>query len=243
MFGFQIGLLLCLAYVSKNLRNLHYLRTIAFWVYSLLSFIVYLYTSQTTPGFVVKNNMNAPKAKDDEISEAKPNIPITAPKDLPTKNSQTTNFVKFNAENPEILPNSQNKHCESVNTEKSDDEEEKDNSHEYKDDSKSQSYKITVFPTLNQRKSQLNKSHSLSEVNNKDTDLQVKEIRYCTICRVDQPIRTKHCKECGRCIATHDHHCPWLGVCIGEKNKKTFYVYLIFQFFHILWALVLVIFK
>ncbi|OMJ80404.1 hypothetical protein SteCoe_19359 [Stentor coeruleus] len=243
MLVFQLGLLLCLAYVSKNLLNLHSSWTITFWVYSLLTFILYLYTSQTTPGFVVKNNVNAPKEKDNKITEAKPNSSITAPKDLPNKNIQSKNFMKFGAENPEILPNSQNKHCESVNTEKSDDEEEKDNSHEYKNDSKSQSYKITVFPTLNQRKSQLNKSHSSSEINSKESDLQIKEIRYCTICKIDQPMRTKHCKECGRCIATHDHHCPWLGVCIGEKNKKVFYVYLVFQFFHILWAFVLVIFR
>mmetsp|Transcript_24360 Transcript_24360/g.24085 ORF Transcript_24360/g.24085 Transcript_24360/m.24085 type:complete len:166 (+) Transcript_24360:217-714(+) len=55
------------------------------------------------------------------------------------------------------------------------------------------------------------------------------ETRYCMICKLDQPIRAKHCKECGKCIALHDHHCPWLGVCVGEKNRREFYWYLVFQ--------------
>jgi palmitoyltransferase len=30
-------------------------------------------------------------------------------------------------------------------------------------------------------------------------------------------------------VATFDHHCPWLGTCVGEKNKRDFFVYLNFQ--------------
>lgn len=43
----------------------------------------------------------------------------------------------------------------------------------------------------------------------------VVEPRYCTICQIEQPIRAKHCRECGKCVALHDHHCTWLGTCIG----------------------------
>ena len=39
-------------------------------------------------------------------------------------------------------------------------------------------------------------------------------------------MRSKHCRKCQKCIATFDHHCPWLGTCIGEKNKAWFYFYL-----------------
>jgi len=39
-------------------------------------------------------------------------------------------------------------------------------------------------------------------------------------------LRSKHCRKCQKCIATFDHHCPWLGTCIGEKNKAWFYFYL-----------------
>jgi palmitoyltransferase len=62
------------------------------------------------------------------------------------------------------------------------------------------------------------------------------ERRYCTVCNIEQPIRAKHCKTCQRCCASYDHHCPWLGTCIGEKNHLPFYIYLFFQFIEVLWA-------
>lgn len=52
------------------------------------------------------------------------------------------------------------------------------------------------------------------------------ELRYCMSCKQNQPLRAKHCRKCEHCIATHDHHCPWLGNCVGERNKGFFYVYL-----------------
>lgn len=55
------------------------------------------------------------------------------------------------------------------------------------------------------------------------------EKRYCTVCNLEQPFRAKHCKHCDRCIARYDHHCPWLGNCIGERNHFWFYWYLVFQ--------------
>lgn len=53
------------------------------------------------------------------------------------------------------------------------------------------------------------------------------ESKYCTVCHLEQPLRTKHCKSCDQCIATHDHHCPWIGNCVGERNKARFYYYLL----------------
>ena len=78
------------------------------------------------------------------------------------------------------------------------------------------------------------------EVEQMDDDIKIKEIRHCAVCRIDQPLRTKHCRDCGKCIATHDHHCPWLGVCVGEKNKKRFYLYLVVQLIQLVWATAIV---
>jgi len=55
------------------------------------------------------------------------------------------------------------------------------------------------------------------------------EYRFCRLCYLEQPLRSKHCRVCKCCVATYDHHCPWLGTCVGEKNRRAFYFYLIFQ--------------
>jgi len=62
------------------------------------------------------------------------------------------------------------------------------------------------------------------------------ERRYCTACNIDQPLRAKHCKECNRCTAQYDHHCPWIGTCIGEKNHLVFYFFLLFQGIEVLYG-------
>lgn len=54
-------------------------------------------------------------------------------------------------------------------------------------------------------------------------------LRYCNRCMFYQPLRTKHCRDCGRCVRTHDHHCPWIGTCVGEGNRAYFYWFLVFQ--------------
>eukprot|EP00439_Symbiodinium_sp_Y106_P011355 s5306_g1.t1 len=55
------------------------------------------------------------------------------------------------------------------------------------------------------------------------------KLRYCKICHMHQPLRTKHCRDCGKCVRTHDHHCPWVGTCVGEGNRVYFYWFLIAQ--------------
>ncbi|KOS22207.1 Palmitoyltransferase AKR1 [Escovopsis weberi] len=53
------------------------------------------------------------------------------------------------------------------------------------------------------------------------------ESNFCTICMIRTPLRSKHCRRCQRCVAKHDHHCPWVFNCVGVNNHRQFFFYLI----------------
>ena len=46
--------------------------------------------------------------------------------------------------------------------------------------------------------------------------------RYCEPCAMFQPPTATHCEDCAACIDGLDHHCPWMGKCIGRGNLRYF---------------------
>ncbi|KAL7551695.1 hypothetical protein ACHAWF_015269 [Thalassiosira exigua] len=57
---------------------------------------------------------------------------------------------------------------------------------------------------------------------------------------VFQPPDAVHCAECGVCIEGYDHHCPWMGTCIGKRNFTAFMTFnvtwLLYLFYAIIWV-------
>lgn len=46
------------------------------------------------------------------------------------------------------------------------------------------------------------------------------KMRFCRTCLIYRAPRVSHCSDCNICVERFDHHCPWVGICIGKKNYK-----------------------
>lgn len=61
----------------------------------------------------------------------------------------------------------------------------------------------------------------------RDDLLGARDPQYCEVCNIYQPPRARHCKKCDNCVNVYDHHCFWLGTCIGARNYSYFMLYLL----------------
>jgi len=67
------------------------------------------------------------------------------------------------------------------------------------------------------------------------------QYRFCDRCKIWQPPDGVHCPECNVCVAGYDHHCVWMGTCIGKRNYRefvkfnmTWILYILYAFFWVL---------
>ena len=65
--------------------------------------------------------------------------------------------------------------------------------------------------------------------------------RFCQKCLQYKPPRTHHCRICRRCVLRMDHHCIWVGNCVGHNNYKAFFLFLAYTTAALVHALYLLV--
>ena len=74
---------------------------------------------------------------------------------------------------------------------------------------------------------EINKNENENDEKNKAIPRIYTE-RKCPTCNIIRPPGASHCGECNNCVLDFDHHCVFVSNCIGKRNHKYFYLFLIF---------------
>lgn len=58
--------------------------------------------------------------------------------------------------------------------------------------------------------------------------------RHCHVCGIKRPHKCLHCSMCDNCVEEFDHHCIYVSNCIGKRNRKFYFSFLIMDFLFLL---------
>jgi len=70
-------------------------------------------------------------------------------------------------------------------------------------------------------------SPGLEQRSSKKTEEVDPNLRWCGVCELHRSKGSYHCHECGVCVKGWDHHCSFMGKCIGANNLIWFYLYVL----------------
>lgn len=58
-------------------------------------------------------------------------------------------------------------------------------------------------------------------------NLAIAPMKFCETCLIFRPQKAAHCNLCNNCVSEFDHHCIWLGTCIGKNNYPFFFAFVV----------------